>query len=194
MPALLSRISIEPNSLTTVAKADSTDFSLATSIWTGIAVAFRDWISRATDSAPRRFRSAIATCAPSRANASAIAFPIPVAEPVTTADLASSLMVWFINALSRKDAKTQSLRLKAPSTLWAEAEGFSWLAPSCPARGATRSVAGRGFAREGLANSPARSRQLKRSVWHLLARHANAPGARHWPPPNSFVDQESRPH
>src|SRR4029077_7808727 len=135
MPALLSRISIEPNSLMTVAKADSTDFSLATSIWTGIAVAFRDWISRATDSAPRRFRSAIATCAPSRANASAIAFPIPVAEPVTTADLASSLMVWFLKCTltqRRKDAKFT--RLKAHSTYGRKRKGFhSWRLRAPPA-------------------------------------------------------------
>ena len=66
--------------------------SLQTSIATPIALPPPARISAAVASAAALFRSAMATLAPSRAKVSAISLPMPLAAPVTMADLFLSFM------------------------------------------------------------------------------------------------------
>src|SRR5512135_2196586 len=92
MPALLTRMSTPPNAATVAATPALTASSLQTSITTLMASPLRPRISAATASAAAWFRSAMATLAPSRANVSAISLPMPLAAPVTMADLFWSFM------------------------------------------------------------------------------------------------------
>src|SRR5215831_3737614 len=92
MPALLTRTSIAPNALTTLAMPASTWASLATSMATPMARLPLASSSRAVASAAFWSRSAIAIFAPSRAKTRAISLPMPLAAPVTTATLSLSRM------------------------------------------------------------------------------------------------------
>src|SRR5581483_7536408 len=94
MPALLTRISTPPNVATTAATPALTASSLQTSIATPIAWPSRELISLAVASAAALSRSAMATLAPSRAKMGAISLPMPLAEPVTIADLPLSFMLF----------------------------------------------------------------------------------------------------
>src|SRR5581483_2741192 len=92
MPALLTRMSTPPNASATAAMPASTAASLVTSIATLIAWTPRLRSSPATASAASLLRSAIATFAPAWLYASAMALPIPLAAPVTTATLSLSFI------------------------------------------------------------------------------------------------------
>src|SRR4051794_27957078 len=83
VPALLTRTSTRP----TASTPERTDATSATSICTA-------WpsMSPATPRAPSSSRSAMATCAPSAARRSAVALPMPLAPPVTSARLPSNLI------------------------------------------------------------------------------------------------------
>ena len=80
-------MSTPPNLATTAATPSLTAFSSHTFIATPIAVPPAARISAAVALAASRFRSAIATLAPSRANCIAMVLPMPLAEPVMMADL-----------------------------------------------------------------------------------------------------------
>src|SRR5499427_9223994 len=89
MPALLTRTSIAPNALTTLAMPASTWASLATSMATPMARLPLASSSRAVASAAFWSRSAMAILAPSRAKRRAISLPMPLAAPVITATLSA---------------------------------------------------------------------------------------------------------
>ena len=87
IPALLTRISIRPNSLAVAANACLMESSDARSSSTTYASFDRERISAATCSSLSLRRAASATRAPASASASAQAFPMPPLAPVTNATL-----------------------------------------------------------------------------------------------------------
>src|SRR5829696_6476990 len=84
VPALLTRMSIGGSALATAAWAEPRSVTSSSTA--------RPEISPATSVAPSRLRSPIVTCAPSAARRRAVAAPMPLAPPVTSAFLPSSLM------------------------------------------------------------------------------------------------------
>src|SRR5258708_40200506 len=86
-------ISSLPNSLTARATAVRTSVSLATSVFWKTALPPFSPHSRTTAAPPSSFRSAITTAAPSPAKRMAVPRPIPLAAPVITATLFSSLPI-----------------------------------------------------------------------------------------------------
>src|SRR6266446_7783475 len=92
MPALLTRMSTPPKAATTAATPSLTAFSSVTSMAIPIAWPPLARISFAVAPAASLLRSAIATFAPSRAYTRAMSLPMPLAAPVTIADLSLSLI------------------------------------------------------------------------------------------------------
>src|SRR5215475_3855406 len=91
-PALLNMTSRPPNTCTQVATARSTSASLETSVGTNAA---RSPSSEASRPPRAASTSARITLAPSAANSRAVASPIPLAAPVITARLPSSLPIFM---------------------------------------------------------------------------------------------------
>src|SRR5437773_5566897 len=87
MPALLTRMSIRPNSLATASTAASTSAGAETSQHRATASSSAARIAAAARSAASESMSNTATRAPCRANSVAIAAPMPDPAPVTTATL-----------------------------------------------------------------------------------------------------------
>jgi hypothetical protein len=90
IPALLIRMSSRPNVRVTSCTIRSQSAFFVTSPGSTSAFAPAARISPATASSPSVFASLIATVAPSRANRRAVAAPIPLAAPVTSAILSRS--------------------------------------------------------------------------------------------------------
>src|SRR3984885_4752014 len=90
IPALLTRTSSLPNSLTAASTAAFHSCSRLTSCLTAMAPRFPRRISFATSSAPSRSMSVATICAPSRASDNAAARPMPAADPVNRAILSAT--------------------------------------------------------------------------------------------------------
>src|SRR6185312_14877848 len=94
MPALETRMSTLPRSLTVFATPASTCSSFVTSISTAVAFTPRARISAAAASAAAWLMSAMAMWQPLSAYTSAMRLPMPLAAPVTSATLFFTLMVF----------------------------------------------------------------------------------------------------
>ncbi len=84
-PALLCTTSMPPYSAAAAANIASSERGSVTSVRTNIAVPPASWIMPTVSLPPASSMSATTTDAPSAANASAVARPIPEPAPVTTA-------------------------------------------------------------------------------------------------------------
>src|SRR5262245_23445503 len=93
IPAFATRMSTRSKADTVFATPASTSFSLVTSMRSPSARAPFARRTPARSVAPLPSRSAIVTAAPAAAKVSAMCFPIPLAAPVTSAALPSSLML-----------------------------------------------------------------------------------------------------
>src|SRR5215472_18591843 len=80
---------------------------------TAIALAPALAISSATDPAAALFKSAMATLPPSRAKASAISLPMPLAAPVTTATL-SARRVFAVGSLDKASSLCKFMGFSFP--------------------------------------------------------------------------------
>jgi len=96
MPALLTRISIRPNSFITLLTISSISSLLETSPLLKIAFPPFSIISPQTSSSLSAVLPVIATFAPSFANRSAVSLPIPLPAPVIIATLFSSLVLFHL--------------------------------------------------------------------------------------------------
>src|SRR5919201_3608433 len=92
MPAQVTRKSSRPNSFTACSTIASTSALLPTSHATASALPPPSLSLPAVSSAGSRSRSETTTAAPSEANRSEVAAPIPRAPPVTRATLPSNLI------------------------------------------------------------------------------------------------------
>src|SRR5580658_1998330 len=103
MPALLTKMVMEPNSFSTVLMARSTSLDSETSAWTAMDLRPRDWICLLTDSAAADWDwKFMATSAPARAKAMAMALPMPRLAPVTRPTRPESVLIGRIPSLNRR--------------------------------------------------------------------------------------------
>jgi hypothetical protein len=93
IPALLMKTSTLPSSLATRSTSPKTASRSETSAAIATDRRPRALTSSATFSAPSALTSLMATSAPSAASRSAMALPIPLAAPVTTATFLSMLLM-----------------------------------------------------------------------------------------------------
>jgi hypothetical protein len=93
IPALLMKTSTLPSSLATRSTSPKTASRSETSASIATDRRPRALTSSATFSAPSALTSLMATFAPSAASRSAMALPIPLAAPVTTATFLSMLLM-----------------------------------------------------------------------------------------------------
>src|SRR5947209_6775984 len=96
MPALLNAKSSRPKASTVLSRAAFTSAARVTSHRTATARPPCSSIMRAVSWLPCSDMSAATTLAPSRANASAAARPMPLAAPVTNATFPPKLPFWFL--------------------------------------------------------------------------------------------------
>src|SRR5438067_12169121 len=96
MPALLKAKSSRPKASTVLARPTFTSSARVTSHRTATARPPCSSIRRAVSWLPCSDTSAATTLAPSRANASAAARPMPLAAPVTNATFPPKLPFWFL--------------------------------------------------------------------------------------------------
>src|ERR687896_2243356 len=110
-PALLTRMSILPNSSTALLTRSWACFSSVTSHSTAIAFP-PSWDTFSTSSSRRSLRRAPATtAAPSAASARTVASPMPLEAPVTTATLPFNLSAMCITSLCDMELQQDSYAL-----------------------------------------------------------------------------------
>src|SRR5438552_5941316 len=113
-PALLTRMSTPPNVFTAHAPSSRASWGFVRSHVLLAAVPLSRWISATTCSSGSLRRPATATRAPSAASMRAVARPMPVPAPVTSAILPSSVLLIWSLPLSRHHAGRKSTEQLAP--------------------------------------------------------------------------------